>query len=214
MASRMQEQVMRLFWAKYSPFVRKVMIAAHEAAVADRIELVTTSVDMSNANTALQSHNPLSQIPVLLTDDGSALHDSRTICEYLDSFSNAAPLFPPAPVRWDALTRQSLADGMMDTLILWRQERQKPAEQQTAGWLTTFKAKITAALREFETAVPGMAAAPFDIGHAALGCALGYMDLRFPDLAWRDCAPQLAQWHDIFEARPSAIATHPGPPPA
>src|SRR6185295_2520381 len=132
-------------------------------------------------------------------DDGTSLHDSHTICEYLDSLHEGPKVFPPAPLRWDALRRHSLGDGMMDTLILWRQERLKPAERQTPEWLETYACKIDVTLRQLDEEADALNQQPFDIGHIALGCALGYTDFRFADLAWRNRAPRLAAWHATFE---------------
>jgi glutathione S-transferase len=200
---------MKLYWGKMSPFARKVMVVAHEAGAVHRIELVPTTVDMAKANPAVQRDNPLSKVPTLVLDDGAALYDSRTICEYLDSLNTGRSLFPAGSDRWDALRRQSLGDGIMDTLILWRQERLKPEHRQTPAWLETFADKIATALVQLDAEAGNIEALPFDIGHAALGCALGYIDMRFEDLAWRRSAPRLARWHASFEVRRSATATHP-----
>lgn len=215
---------MKLYWALASPFVRKVMIVAHETGTVGRLQVIETSVSMGEANPVVQRTNPLSKIPTLILEDGTSLYDSRAICEYLDSLHDGPKLFPPAPLRWDALRRHSLGDGLMDALILWRQERLKPQARQTPEWLATFARKIEVALRQLDDeanalgGAPGAARGnvpgprPFDIGHVALGCALGYMDFRFADVDWRASAPRLAGWHATFEARPSAIATHPSRP--
>jgi glutathione S-transferase len=200
---------MKLYWALASPFVRKVMVVAHETGTAGRLQLLNTTVSMSEANPDVQRANPLSKIPTLLLEDGTSLYDSRAICEYLDSLHDGPKLFPAAPLRWDALRRHCLGDGMMDTLILWRQERLKSQERQTPPWLETFACKIELALRQLDDEADTLGERPFDIGHAALGCALGYIDFRFADLGWRNGAPRLAAWHATFEARASAIATHP-----
>jgi glutathione S-transferase len=203
---------MKLHWAVASPFVRKVMVVAHETGTAGRLQLIETSVSMSEANPTVQRANPLSKIPTLLLEDGTSLYDSRTICEYLDSLHERTKLFPQAPLRWDALRRHSLGDGLMDTLILWRQERLKPQERQTPAWLETYACKVEVTLRQLDEEADALGKRAFDIGHVALGCALGYIDFRFADLAWRFSAPRLAAWHATFEARASAIATHPSRP--
>jgi len=203
----------KLYWAIMSPFVRKVMICAHETSTVSRLNCVETIVSMDEPNMAVQIDNPLSKIPTLVLEDGMALYDSRAICEYLDSLSEGPRLFPQGPTRWDTLRRHSLGDGIMDTLILWRQERLKPQERQTASWLSTFARKIEVSLAQLETEVERWSDQPFDIGHAAIGCALGYMDVRFADRAWRSGTPRLAEWHATFEARPSAQATR-APVPA
>lgn len=198
---------MKLYWSLMSPFVRKVMICAHETATVDRLDCVETSVSMDQANAGVQADNPLGQIPTLVLDDGSVLYDSRAISEYLDSLSDGPRLFPEGTTRWDSLRRHSLGDGIMGTLILWRQERLKPQERQTLSWLATFARKIEVSLAQLEEEAERWAGQPFDIGHAALGCALGYMDVRFADLNWRGGVPRLTAWHATFEARPSAKAT-------
>jgi glutathione S-transferase len=211
---------MKLHWALASPFVRKVMVVAHETGTVGRLQLIETTVSMAEANPVVQRANPLSKIPTLILEDGTSLYDSRAICEYLDSLHDGPKLFPPAPLRWDALRRHCLGDGLMDALILWRQERLKPQARQTPEWLATFARKIDVALAQLDTEADALGGAqgnasghrPFDIGHIALGCALGYMDFRFADVDWRASAPRLAGWHATFEARPSAVATHPSRP--
>jgi glutathione S-transferase len=200
---------MRLYWSRLSPYVRKVMVVAHEVGLAADIECMDTEVSMSAANRDLLPINPLGQIPALVLTDGTTLHDSRVICEYLDATADGG-LFPAPPARWDALRRHALGDGIMDALIVWRQERLKPAERQTQAWLDTFALKIATALDQLEHTSRELQAAPFDIGHVAIGCALGYLDVRFGDLAWRTGRPALAEWHAWFEARSAARATAPG----
>ena len=93
--------------------------------------------------------------------------------------------------------------------MLWRNERDKPAERRTAEWLSAFALKTRAALERFETEAEAgsLAEAPFGIGEIAVGCALSYLDFRFADLDWRDGRPKLAHWHEGFRARPSVRAT-------
>lgn len=204
---------MKLYWSPMSPFVRKVMIVAHEAGLVERLELMDTVVAMSAANPVLLRDNPLSQLPTLVLDDGSTLHDSRVICEYLDTQHDRPRLFPAADAaRWDALKRQALGDGLLDALIVWRQERLKPVDRQTPAWLETFALKVATALDQLDAQVESFMPLPLDVGHAAIGCALGYVDFRFGDLAWRNARSALAGWHEAFERRPSAVATHPGEP--
>ncbi|MCK8784895.1 glutathione S-transferase family protein [Roseomonas sp. NAR14] len=204
-------QRMKLHWSPRSPFVRKVMIAAHELGLADRIETVRTVVRLGAPNPVLLPDNPLSKIPTLVLADGSALFDSLTIIEYLDDLAgkdgHGARLFPEGAARWPALTRHALGNGLLDLLILWRNERDKPEAARTAEWLESFAVKAAATLDRLERDTPAFAALPFDIGHIATGCALSYLDFRFPDLPWREGRPALADWHAGFAARPSALAT-------
>ena len=100
-----------------------------------------------------------------------------------------------------------MADGLLDLLILWRNERDKPSERQTAAWLEAFAAKVAASLDRFERLAPEYEARPFGLAHVALGCALSYLNFRFTSLGWRDEQPRLAAWHRTFESRPSVRAT-------
>jgi glutathione S-transferase len=197
---------MTLHWSPRSPFVRKVMVVAHELGLVDKITLRRTVVRMTDPNRDLMADNPISKIPTLLLDDGTVLCDSIVISEYLDALAGGR-LFPSGPARWVTLSRQALANGLLDLLILWRNERDKPAENQTASWLHGFQLKNDAALDHFERLASALADETFDIAHVTLGCCLSYLDFRFADLNWRDGHPKLASWHATFCARPSAQAT-------
>lgn len=201
---------MKLHWSPRSPFVRKVMVFAHETGLVGRIEKVRTTVEMMKPNQVLMKDNPLSKIPTLLTDDGQTLFDSVVICEYLDTLHQGPRLFPEAPARrWQALRWHALANGLLDHLILWRNERDKPAARQTPEWIAAFEAKTRAALAVLDNETPTLAETPLNIGHLTIGCALGYLDYRFAALGWRTGHDRLAGWFAPFNARPSMQATIP-----
>jgi len=201
-------QIMRMHWSPKSPFVRKVMLAAHELGLEDRIERVRTVTTMLRPNPDLLPDNPLSKIPTLVLADGSPLYDSLTICEYFDHLAGGNILFPPpGPDRWRALLWHSLADGLLDMVILWRNEREKDPAIQFQTWLDAFAHKTGLSLDRLDDYAPELAAARFGIGHIAVGCCLSYLDFRFAHLDWREGRPRLAEWHATFEARPSAQAT-------
>jgi glutathione S-transferase len=197
---------MKLHWSPRSPFVRKVMIAAHETGLVDRLTCVRTVVAMTESNTNLLSDNPLSKIPTLVLDDGSPLYDSLVICEYFDAMHDGPKLFPTdSKARWTALRRHALGNGLLDMLILWRGERER--QQPSQPHLDGFAVKYKATLKALEKESPEIGATPFGIGHIAIGCALSYADFRFADLNWRAGHPQTAAWHASFLQRPSARAT-------
>jgi glutathione S-transferase len=201
---------MKLHWSPRSPYVRKSMIVAHETGVAGRLELVRSVVAMSKPNPDVLRDNPLGRIPTLVTDDGTVLFDSAVICEYFDSLHAGPKLFPPAgPARWRALRWHALGDGMLDTLIIFRNEREQPPAQQNADWLANFALKIRTSLDAIEREAGELEAAPFGIGHIALACALGYLDFRFDDLGWRNGHPRAAAWFAKMAERPSVKATTP-----
>jgi glutathione S-transferase len=201
---------MKLHWSPRSPFVRKVMIAAHELGLADRLECVRTVVATTRPHALLMQENPLSKIPTLVLDDGTVLYDSPVICEYLDQLHGGVRLIPAElPARMTALRRQALGDGFLDFLLLWRNERERPAERQSQVHLSTYAEKRKAILLGLDKEAGELAATPFSIGHIAIGCALSYLDFRFADDGWRGGHSRIAAWHATFAARPSVRATEP-----
>jgi len=170
----------KLHWSPRSPFVRKVMIAAHETGLVDRIEKVRSVTSMLMPNLPLMLDNPWSKIPTLVTDEGLVLFDSDVIIEYLDSLHAGSKLHPIEPgQRWQALRWRAFGSEMLNALILWRNERERPTDRQLAVLLDAFDKKMTTGLRMLEAEAQQLAAAPFSVGHIAIGCALGYLDLRF-----------------------------------
>jgi glutathione S-transferase len=152
--------------------------------------------------------NPLGKIPTLVLDDGRVLYDSIVICEYLDALAGGAKLFPrDGDARWRALRRHALADGMLDTLILWRAELAKSEARRTPEWLATFDLKIRNALDTLEADAEALERTPFDIAHVTIGVALKYIDFRFGHLGWRNGRPKCSAWILQFEQRESAAKT-------
>jgi len=201
---------MKLHWSPRSPFVRKVMIAAHEIGLADRIICVRTVAATTKPNADLMRDNPLSKLPTLVLDDGRVLFDSRVICEYLDLLHDGPKLFPEDPVdRFSALQWQSLGDGFLDFLLLWRNELSRPSEQQSRVHLDNYVVRREGVLGRIDQVAPDLSAGSFSIGHIALGCALSYLDFQFPEDDWRAAHAAAADWHADFSARPSVRSTEP-----
>lgn len=198
---------MKLHWSPKSPYVRKVMVCAHELGLAERLELVRSVAAMLRPNERLMQDNPLSKIPTLVLDDGFALFDSAVICEYLDDLGGGTLFPPPGADRWQALRWQAFGDGLLDALILWRNERER--EAPLPALLEAFAHKARAALRQLDDEAQALQEMPLSIGQVALGCALGYLDYRFDDFGWRRLAPRLAEWHAVLARRPSFQATEP-----
>ena len=199
---------MKLHWSPRSPFVRKVMIVAHERGLAERITCVRTAAATTKPNPELMQDNPLSKLPTLVLDDGTVLYDSPVICEYLDALDGAPKLFPTeAKACIVALRRQALGDGFLDLLVLMRDERLRA--QPSEAHLESYATRKAAVLKHLEKDAATLAAMPLSIGHIAIGCALSYLDFRFASVDWRKDHRRLAAWHAAFAARPSVRATEP-----
>lgn len=201
---------MILHWSPKSPFVRKVMVAAHEKGVVDRIELVRNPVAMTKPNAELMRVNPLSKLPTLELENGTVLQDSGLICAYLDALEGPATLFPvEGRAFWQAWARHALVNGLLEVLILLRNERERPDGARSQPHIDAFELKKAAVLQEIARRPPEPCGQSIDIVQVTTGCLLGYLDFRFADEDWRGAYPTLAAWYEIFAARPSAIATVP-----
>ena len=197
---------MKLHWSPKSPFVRKVMIVAHECALVERLELIRSVAAMREPNPALMGDNPLNKIPTLRLDDGVVLYDSTVICEYFVDQSGRHSLLPPqGSERWSALRRNALGNGLLDALILWRNERER--DQPCAELMAAFETKARASLAQFHIDLGAAPTGRFDIGDITMGCALAYLDFRFGDFNWRQLQPMLVTWFERFTARGSVQAT-------
>ena len=162
---------MQLIYAAASPFARKVRVLAHETGLLARIELLDTTVLPTTLNEQVNARNPLGKIPVLLTDDGEALYDSRVICEYLDTLHDGPRLLPQDAARWSVLRLVALADGLMDAAVLVRYEKAaRQPEQQSQAWLDGQLGKVKRALAELESQAERLQG-PVDMAQIGVACA-------------------------------------------
>ena len=200
---------MKIFHSHASPYVRKCLVAAHELGLAKRIEFLPSAAHPVNRDQSIVARNPLGKVPTFIADDGTVLYDSRVICEYLDAMGGGR-LFPPSgPARWTALVEQALGDGIMDAAVLARYETNvRPEQLRWADWTAGQLDKVTTGLAEIERRAGGFGER-VDIGTITSGCALGYLDLRYASLRWRDGRPAAAAWFARFAARDSMKATQP-----
>jgi glutathione S-transferase len=202
---------MKLIGSLSSPYVRKVRIVMAEKKL--DYQFVEENVWESDA---ILASNPLGKVPCLVMEGGEAVFDSRVIVEYLDARSPLARLIPePNRERTEVRTWEALADGLVDALILARLEatwQGRAAEQRSQAWIDRQMKKVNASLEAIAT---GLAAKPWCTGihmtlaDVAVGCALGYLDFRFPQVGWRSEYPSLARLADKLNARPSFVDTAP-----
>jgi glutathione S-transferase len=195
---------MILWQNKYSPFARKVLVLAHELGLRGRILLQDTD---PHSDEGLRSANPLCKIPTLVLDDGRFVYDSRVICEYLLTLADASRVAGPADRKaWEVSRDHALGDGICDAAVALRGEKLRPAAQQSDRYIARQNAAILAGCDVLAANV-GLLAHRIDIGVIAIGCALGYLDLRHPHIDWRRNRGALAEWHAAFSRRESMVLT-------
>ncbi len=198
---------MKLFYSPTSPYARKVLVTALEKGLGDRIELVECNPHQVDAQ--LLAANPLSKVPTLVLEDGSALFDSPVICEWLDEQTEAPKLVPAqGPERWAVLRAQALADGVLDDAYLNVMEARRPEAQRSPEAMS---ARADAILRGVPLLESGLSVSggSLSLGQVAAACALGYLDFRLPRLDWRAGHPVLRDWFEGFSQRPSMVRSRP-----
>lgn len=195
---------MKLIASLTSPYARKVRIVLAEKKIDCPLQL-----DIPwEAGSVVTDFNPLGKVPVLVMDDGSTLYDSRVIAEYLDGSSPVSRLLPQDNKRLLIETRrwEALADGICDAAANIVLENRRPAAQQSQEWIARQLGKVNRGLE----ALSGMLGErswcngeAYSLADIATGCALGYLDFRFPQLDWRSDYPNLAALEEKLAARPS-----------
>ena len=196
---------MQLSFSPTSPFVRKVLVVAHECGLSDRVAPIP--VNFRDERSGYVAINPLGKVPALTLDDGMVLVDSPVICEYLDSLHPREKLFPPIGLaRWRALQLQAIADGISDAGVL-RVIEQRRAEDKRSVQFDKFQTRKQARSLDWLEAHADWLVGPVTIGQVAVGCMVGWLDFRYPQLRWRDSHPSLACWYVDFALRPAMVAT-------
>ena len=204
---------MKLLYQTHSPFARKVLVMAHEAGLADRLEVIHHETSPTQRNEVVFQVNPLGKVPVLVLDDGTALFDSNVICEYLDDLHDGPRIIPAEKsARWRSLGWQALAQGMCEAGIVVRHETvRRPAAYRYPAMRDGQLEKLVASYDFLERAWSRLdasepASGEVDIGRIAVATALSW--LAFRDLpAFEPRRPHLSAWYRSFIQRPSMLAT-------
>jgi glutathione S-transferase len=196
---------MKLYFSPTSPYVRKVLLVAHETGVADQIELLAHD---SNIFTGINPATPIGKVPSLELDSGMVLYDSTVICEYLNSLSDSVNLFPQGEQKWAVLVLHALAGGMIDAQHDRRINMAQPEGEGSPSWDARNTLCINKCLDEMEKQASEFGDEP-NIGLIAVACALGFHDLRFADELWRNGRPNLSDWYERFSKRESMLQTEP-----
>ena len=204
---------MKLIGAITSPYVRKVRVVMAEK----KLDYSFIAENVWAENSTIGESNPLGKVPCLIMEGGEALFDSRVIVEYLDTLSPVGKLIPSlGRERAEVKTWEALADGLLDAAILARLEATwggRTKAQRSQAWIDRQLSKITASLKAMNK---GLAEKPFcsgihlSLADIAVGCALGYLEFRFPEIEWRADHANLAKLQDKLMLRASFLDTQPG----
>ncbi len=197
---------MKLIGSNSSPYVRKVRIVMAEK----KLDYEFVTEDVWGADTTIGQSNPLGKVPCLVMEGGEALFDSRVIVEYLDTLSPVGKLIPSVGrERAEVKTWEALADGVLDALILARLEATwagRNKTQRSQPWIDRQLGKMQASVKAMSQGLgdkPFCAGIYLSLADIAVGCALGYLDFRFPEIEWRGSYPNLAKLHEKLSQRPS-----------
>ena len=199
---------MKLIGSAASPYVRKVRIVMAEK----KLDYHFVVEDVWAADTTIFDSNPLGKVPCLVMEGGEAVFDSRVIVEYLDTLSPVGKLIPASGrERAEVKTWEALADGVMDAALLARMEAiwaGRAEGERSQAWIERQLTKIERALLAMDQGLgdkPFCSGVHLSLSDIAVGCALGYLDFRFPQIDWRTAHPNLHKLFDKLMQRQSFI---------
>ncbi|PPC86180.1 MAG: glutathione S-transferase [Methylotenera sp.] len=200
---------MKLLYTPNSPYARKVRIVALEK----HIDIELQEVVLADADCPVKNYNPLGKVPVLVLDDNDSVYDSKVIVEYLDNRAPGTHLIPIDNTNKIAVRRwEALADGVCDAAIAAMLEARRDEAQQSQANIDKQLAKVVLGLEVLNldiTKKKWCVNETFSVADIALGCTLGYLDLRFKTLQWQDKFPNLAKHYSVLVKRPSFKQTMP-----
>ena len=210
-APRPPQPPMKLVGSLTSPYVRKVRVVMAEK----KLDFQLVLEDPWGADVVLKS-NPLGKVPCLVMEGGEAVFDSRVIVEYLDTLSPVGKLIPASGrERIEVRTWEALADGLLDNAVDARMEAHwsgRTPEQRSQPWIDRKMSRVHSALMAISQGLgdmPWCAGNHLTLADIAVGCGLGYLDFRYPQIDWRTPYPNLAKLADKLFVRPSFVETKP-----
>ncbi len=200
---------MKLVGTLTSPFVRKVRVVLAEKKI-DYEFVIDSPWD---ATSGVPDINPLGKVPVLILDDSTVLFDSGVIVEYIDSVAPNNKLMPESNRERAEVKRwAALADGICDAAAQIFLERKRPSLQRSQEWIDRQYGKIARGCEYMSNDLGNGAyclGKQYTLGDVSVGCALGYLEFRLPEVNWRERYANLARLYDKLMQRPAFIDTVP-----
>lgn len=203
---------MKLLYTVNSPYARKVRIVAAEK----HIDIKLQEVVLADPDCPVKLYNPLGKVPVLVLPDNDSLYDSRVIAEYLDNRTPLAHLIPKDNTTKSAVRRwEALADGITDAAVAVMLERRKPEQKQDEAFIDKQMDKVSRGLHVLNNDLghnKWCVDDTFSLADIAVGCALGYVNLRFGStINLAADYPNLERLQSVLIKRQSFIDSMPVP---
>lgn len=209
---------MQLFVTPASPWVRRVVVSIVELGLQEKVSRIQTRWphDWATKTTpftpAFADATPVGRIPAMVTPEGLRLVDSFVIIDYLNAEHGEHRLLPAqGAARWKILSQTALATGVLEAQISRRAELLRTVDQ-SADFIEKMKVRALRCFEALDKDAPDFSETP-DLAQITIACACGFADFRYSDDNWRDAAPRLAEWYEVFSQRPSMLATIPAETP-
>lgn len=196
---------MKLYCTVNSPYARRIRLAVREAGLRDRVEEADIHPLVDNVDQVL-AHGPGGKVPLLLTDAGTPIAESRAIAHYLHDLSGGK-LYPSDPTALEqTLEIEGIASVLLDSTFGRNRENRREPALRSAAFMDTENRRVARCYDALEERI-GNLGERFDMGAISVLTALAYADYRMPGDAWRDTHPKLAAWFEGLQSRPSVAET-------
>mgnify|MGYP000744758441 CR=1 FL=1 len=148
---------MELYSIDWSPWVRKVRIAAIERGIDNNIKLISADIGFADKTlkiieSNLSTLNPSGRVPTLITEDGQSIYDSTVIVHYLDNIGKEIPIIPKDNnKKITCLKINALVDEVIDSLRHISLENRREENTRLPDWLEALDKKIRRGIEVIES---------------------------------------------------------------
>ena len=197
---------MKLFLNKTSPYARMTRIVVLEKGLEKRVALYWC--DPWNDDEQLLAENPVGRIPVLITDQGTALSESLLIAGYLNE-QQPTPSLVPEDRKEQVLHRVGLGQGLMDASFTTVISRKHLDAQANGSVLSQRRSRaIDRTLEQLDRCINRYSSdIDITLGDISVAVALEYLAFRLPETAVADRYPNLEAWRNAITQRTSFMTT-------
>jgi glutathione S-transferase len=175
-----------------SPFVRRVAVTLHHY----HMPFDRNPLSVFRNIKEMQKINPLVRVPALVLEDGETLVDSSAIIDYLDELAGPARALTPAhgPERRRVQQIVALAIGCTDKAVALDFERRfHDAKSISKDYVKRTKSQLAAGLDKLDhdCGSPWYIDSHMSQADITIGCMIGYIKLRVPEMFPANSYPRL-----------------------